>query len=133
MYNCNAYICMYIYIFTMGFLHYFNIFRLTSLIDNYGAVMSVAMIYGFGISFLTYFYAVVTGTTHRMSGNVVYDFFMGASLNPRIGSVDLKMFAEVRVPWFMLFGLSVSGCVKQYDNYGYVTPVSQRTFCQYTS
>ena len=30
-----------------------------------------------------------------MSGNHVYDFFMGAWLNPRIGNFDLKFFAEV--------------------------------------
>jgi hypothetical protein len=86
--------------------------------------MTVAMIYGFGVSIITYVHAVVTKTTIRMSGNVVYDFFMGATLNPRLGSVDLKMWAEVRVPWVIVFYLAVSGACKQYDTLGYVTPVS---------
>lgn len=72
-----------------------------------------------------------------MSGNVIYDVFMGASLNPRLftsrafalgrkrwDGVDLKMFAEVRVPWVLLFMIAVSGAVKQYQDLGYVTPVS---------
>ena len=74
----------------------------------------------------------------RMSGNVIYDMFMGASLNPRVftskkwalgrkrwDGVDLKMFAEVRVPWVLLFMLAVSGGVTQWEKYGYVTPVSR--------
>ncbi|KAL8185507.1 UNVERIFIED_CONTAM: hypothetical protein K2H54_054269 [Gekko kuhli] len=30
------------------------------------------------------------------SGNIIYDFFMGRELNPRIGSFDLKYFCELR-------------------------------------
>lgn len=72
-----------------------------------------------------------------MSGNTVYDIFMGASLNPRLftsrfaalgrknwDGVDLKMFAEVRVPWVLLFLIAVSGGVKQYEDLGYLSPVS---------
>ena len=45
-----------------------------------------------------YAYAVASGQTHRMSGNAVYDYFMGAILHPRLfgGRLDIKMFAEVR-------------------------------------
>lgn len=50
--------------------------------------------------------------------------FMGAVLNPRIGPVDVKMFAEVRIPWVLLFLISVSGACKQYEKLGYVTPNS---------
>lgn len=86
--------------------------------------MSVSMIFGFGVSLITYLYAVLTGTQTRMSGNFFYDYFMGACLNPRLGSIDLKMWAEVRIPWVIVFFLSVSGACKQYETYGYVTPVN---------
>lgn len=124
MYNCNAIQCWYTTIVVSFVLHWTGIFRLTQIIDNYGHIMTVAMIYGFGVSFLTYFHAVLTKTTIRMSGNFVYDFFMGAALNPRLGPVDLKMWAEVRIPWVIVFYLAVSGACKQYDTLGYVTPVS---------
>ncbi|KAF9454324.1 ERG4/ERG24 ergosterol biosynthesis protein [Macrolepiota fuliginosa MF-IS2] len=122
MYNCNGIQCWYTTIVVSFILHWTGIFRLTEIIDNYGHLMSVAMIYGFGVSFLTYFHAVLTKTTIRMSGNAVYDFFMGAALNPRLGPVDLKMWAEVRVPWVIVLYLAVSGACKQYDTLGYVTP-----------
>lgn len=124
MYNCNALLSLYATLATAAGFHYTGIFRLTEIIDNYGHIMTVAMIWGFAVSLGTYLVAVVTGTAMRMSGNFFYDVFMGASLNPRIGNIDLKMWAEVRVPWVIVFFLAVSGGCKQYEQYGYVTPVS---------
>ncbi|KAG2011795.1 C-14 sterol reductase [Coprinopsis cinerea AmutBmut pab1-1] len=121
-YNCNALVCLYVTLVTAGFLHYYHIFRLTEIIDNYGHLMTVSMIYGFGVSLITYVWAVTTGNAIRMSGNFFYDYFMGAPLNPRIGPVCLKMWAEVRIPWVIVFFLSVSGACKQYETLGYVTP-----------
>lgn len=124
MYNCNALWSIYITMITAAVLHYYHIFRLTEIINNYGHIMSVGMIYGFAVSFGMYFLTVATGTQIRMSGNFIYDVFMGACLNPRIGPVDLKMWAEVRIPWVIVFFLAVSGGCHQYEQYGYVTPVS---------
>lgn len=123
MYNCNALYSVYFTFITAAFLHYYHIFRLTEIIDNYGHIMSVAMIWGFAVSFGTYFWTVARGEQMRMSGSFIYDVFMGAALNPRIGPVDLKMWAEVRIPWVIVFFLAVSGACKQYEQYGAVTPV----------
>ena len=38
-------------------------------------------------------------------GNMIYDFFMGHELNPRIGPIDLKFFCELRpglIGWVIL-------------------------------
>ena len=113
MYNCNAIGCLYATMITAAALHTTGIFRLTEIIDNYGHLMSVAMIYGFGVSLGTYAITVATGKQIRMSGNFFYDYFMGACLNPRIGTIDLKMWLEVRIPWVIVFFLAVSGACKQ--------------------
>ena len=123
MYNCNALSCLYVTMATAAVLHLTHTFRLTTIIDNYGHLMTVANIYGFAVSFGMYFITVARGKQIRMSGNFIYDVFMGAALNPRIGSVDLKMWAEVRIPWNIVFFLAISGACKQYEQYGYVTPV----------
>lgn len=123
MYKCNALGCLYITWATAAVLHYFSIFRLTDIIDNFGHLMSVAMIVGLTVSFGMYFLTVATGNQIRMSGNFIYDVFMGACLNPRIGPIDMKMWLEVRIPWVLVFFISVSGACKQYEQYGYVTPV----------
>ncbi|GJE98272.1 ERG4/ERG24 ergosterol biosynthesis protein [Phanerochaete sordida] len=122
MYKCNALGCVYITWATAAVLHWTGVFRLTSVIDNFGHLMTVAMIVGFGVSFGAYFVTVATGKQIRMSGNFIYDVFMGACLNPRLGPIDLKMWLEVRIPWVIVFFMAVSGACKQYETYGYVTP-----------
>ncbi|CAL1715031.1 unnamed protein product [Somion occarium] len=122
MYKCNAVGCIYITWITAAVLHYTGIFRLTEIIDNFGHLMTVAMIYGFGVSFGMYFLSIATGNQIRMSGNFIYDVFMGACLNPRLGPIDLKMWLEVRIPWVIVFFMAISGACKQYELYGYVTP-----------
>ncbi|KAI4523276.1 ERG4/ERG24 ergosterol biosynthesis protein [Schizophyllum commune Loenen D] len=121
-YYCNALSAVYATMVIAAGLHLSGLFRLTEIIDNYGHIMTVAMIWGFGVSFGMYFIAIGTGTQMRMSGNFLYDVFMGASLNPRIAHIDLKMWAEVRIPWVIVFFTAVSGACKQYEQYGYVTP-----------
>jgi len=49
---------------------------------------------------------------------------VGACLNPRIFGIDIKMWAEVRIPWLLLFIFACAGAAKQYDDYGYVSPNS---------
>lgn len=83
--------------------------------------MTVAILWGFFMSTIVYAAGTLSGKTHRMSRNFFYDYFMGATLNPRIGHVDLKMWAEIRLPWPVLFYLSLSCLLKQYETYGAVT------------
>jgi len=113
MYNCNALGCFYVTLVTSAVLHVTGIFRLTEIIDHFGEYMTVAMISGFAGAAIAYAAAMSTGPGIRMSGNFVYDYFMGACLNPRVGPVDIKMWAEVRIPWVLLFLISVSGACKQ--------------------
>ena len=57
-----------------------------------------------------------------MTGYHVYDFFMGAELNPRMfGILDFKMFFEVRLPWYILLFVTLGAAARQYEVYGYVS------------
>ncbi|EPX73145.1 C-24(28) sterol reductase Sts1 [Schizosaccharomyces octosporus yFS286] len=127
-YLCNAVWSFYTSIIILAVLHLSNVFRITTILDQFGPLMSVAIISSFIITFVLYVGSILFGDKlfdrpHALSGNLIYDYFMGASLNPRIGKLlDLKMFFEVRIPWFILFFLSVATAVRQYENYGYVSP-----------
>jgi delta24(24(1))-sterol reductase len=123
-YFCNAIWSFYTSIVVALVMHFTNIFRLTYIVDNFGAIMTTAIFYGVSLSFLLYFISMyITKDYSRMTGNFIYDVFMGAPLNPRIGKyLDLKMYFEVRIPWFILFFTSLSACFKQYETYGYVSP-----------
>jgi len=103
-------------------LHFTGIFKLYTIIDEFGPLMSVAILSGFAVAIIAYTSAIYRGKQHRMTGSMIYDFFMGAELNPRMfGILDFKMFFEVRLPWYILFLITTGTAARQYENYGYVS------------
>lgn len=103
-------------------LHFTGLFRLTTLITDFGPIMSVAIVSGYLVSIVAYISALARGAQHRMTGSHIYDFFMGAELNPRMFKwIDMKMFFEVRIPWFVLFLLTLATALKQYEERGVVS------------
>ncbi|OCL01646.1 hypothetical protein AOQ84DRAFT_328669, partial [Glonium stellatum] len=121
-YYCSGVWSFYVTIVLALTLHFTGLFKLYTLIDEFGPIMSVAIISGFAVSVLAYFSALHRGAQHRMTGYPLYDFFMGAELNPRMfGWLDFKMFFEVRLPWYILFLLSLGTAARQYENHGYVS------------
>jgi len=120
-YKCNGVLALYTTYAVAAALHLTGTWRLTEIVDNFGSLMTVAIITGFVVTAATYVLTVLFGKPHRMSGNVIYDMFMGAPLNPRILNLDLKIWVEIRVPWVVLFFISISAALKQYETYGTVS------------
>ena len=121
-YYCSGLWSLYVTIAMAALLHYTEIFKLHTILDEFGPLMSVAILSSFIVSAIAYASALYRGAEHRMSGNHVYDFFMGAELNPRIfGLLDFKMFFEVRLPWFILLLISAATAARQYDDFGWVS------------
>ncbi|KAI9840516.1 MAG: C-24(28) sterol reductase [Sclerophora amabilis] len=121
-YYCSGVWSLYTTMVVAALLHATGLFRLDTVIDEFGPLMSVAIITGFLVSFVAYFSAISRGAQHRMSGYPVYDFFMGAELNPRMfGILDFKMFFEVRLPWYILFFVSCGAAARQYEQLGWVS------------
>ncbi len=122
-YYCNAMWTFYVSNIIVLALHYSGVFKLYTILEMFGEIMTCAIISGFSFSIFLYLFTLfVTKDYHRMTGSHIYDFFMGAPLNPRIGYLDLKMFFEVRIPWYTLYFLTLGACLKQYEDYGYVSP-----------
>lgn len=121
-YYCSGFVSLYVTLAVFALLHITGLYSAASFIDEFGPLLSVAIISGYLVSIIAYFSALARGAQHRMTGYPVYDFFMGAELNPRMfGILDFKMFFEVRLPWFILLLLSLSTAVRQYETYGYVS------------
>ena len=114
-YICNGVATWYVDLILVTGLHYSGWFPITTVVDEIGPIMSVAMFWGIIVTIGTYVVGVAFGRTHRMSGSIPYDMFMGAVLNPRIGDVDLKMWSEIRIPWKILFFVSLSAAVKDHE------------------
>lgn len=121
-YYCNAFVTLYTTFAILGVLHFTGIWPLYTAIDEFGPLLSVAILSGYLVSFVAYFSALYRGKEHRMTGYPIYDFFMGAELNPRMfGILDFKMFCEVRMPWYFLLILSLGAAARQWERYGYVS------------
>lgn len=121
-YYCSGPWSFYLTIILMATLHFTGVFKLYTIIDEFGPLLSVAIISGYSVSIIAYFSALYRRAQHRMSGFFLYDFFMGAELNPRMfGILDFKMFFEVRLPWYILLMVTAATAARQYENYGYVS------------
>ncbi|PSR83902.1 ergosterol biosynthesis ERG4/ERG24 family-domain-containing protein [Coniella lustricola] len=121
-YYCSGFCSLYITLGVFAALHFTGLYRASTVIDEFGPLLSVSICSGYLVAIIAYFSALYRGAQHRMSGSPIYDFFMGAELNPRMfGILDFKMFFEVRLPWYILLLLSISTAVRQYEQYGYVS------------
>jgi Delta24(24(1))-sterol reductase len=121
-YHCSGLSAWYATMAIAFGLHFSGIFKLYTILDEFGPIMSVAILTGIINSIIVYVQALIRGAQHRMTGNHIYDFFMGAELNPRMFSIlDFKMFYEVRIPWYMLFLISCAAAARQYEQFGYVS------------
>ncbi len=120
-YTCNGITAWYATLALVGIAHFSGLYPLTRVWDQFGSLMTVAIIAGDLTALATYIGAKRTGNTHRMSGSFLYDYFMGAWLNPRLGRLDLKMWAEIRIAWILLFLLTLSAAAHQHATWGTIS------------
>lgn len=86
--------------------------------EESGGLISTATIFALLLGLFLYVYGLNSPRKERRSGNFIYDFFMGTSLNPRIGSFDLKFFFESRIGMGSWGVLNFAMAAAQYSKYG---------------
>ncbi len=102
----------------------FKWFSPTVIFDNLGGLLIIANLAGFGLALFSYVKALLFPShpeDRKWSGSLLYDFFMGVELNPRVGPIDFKLFFNGRpgiVAWTLI---NLSFAFAQYSRYGYVT------------
>lgn len=102
----------------------FNPFRLDRIYDNYIQLITVSII---GSAILSIYLYTSSFLPNRLlakggnTGNVIYDFFIGRELNPRIGSLDLKEFCELRPGLIGWMTINLGMAIKQAMNNGSVS------------
>ena len=93
----------------------------TILYDQFGPLVTTTNIFTFTFAFYLYFHGKKKKKGERTTGNPVYDYFMGTSLNPRNGDFDLKLFCEARPGLILWVIINFSAAAKQYEVHGTVT------------
>ena len=103
---------------------YSNMLKLTITITIFSWLLAVFV---YVVSFIPLRKPNKLGTTERIlsingnTRNVIYDWFIGRELNPRIGSWDIKLFCELKPGLLLWFLINLSCIHHQYHTYGYVT------------
>uniref|UniRef100_A0A7S2PXU8 Delta(24(24(1)))-sterol reductase n=1 Tax=Zooxanthella nutricula TaxID=1333877 RepID=A0A7S2PXU8_9DINO len=112
-YLCNAYSTWYATLAGAGLLHYTGVFDLTTLVTQYPAFLTTAILLGD-------LYSVIIHLYYARGRQIIsiYDFFIGIGLHPRIGMVDIKMVAETRLSWTLLFLCTLGGYIETYRRVG---------------
>ena len=83
---------------------------LSFIYDHYLTLITASIVFSSLLSVFVYVQSFLPGALLAeggVSGNALYDFFIGRELNPRIGSLDIKEFCELRpgmdcVVWHMI-------------------------------
>jgi len=124
-YHCNGYLCYYICLFGFFLAHFIGLFPATHIADHFGELLVASMTIANSSTILWYLIGKYTkdprNGNYKSSGSIIYDFFMGTLLYPRIGEVDIKMVAECRWSWLTLMLITSSFAVKQYQLNGYIS------------
>lgn len=106
-YLCNGYSTFYATIAISLLCHNTGVFDLTTLVLQTPAFLTTAVILGD-------LYSVICHCIYARGGSIFscYDFFMGSGLHPRIGKVDIKMVAETRISWTLLFLITIGSYIQ---------------------
>lgn len=75
----------------------FDLLSPRAVVAQFGPLLTVATIFAVVAALLTYVAGRRRAHLERSTGNVVYDFYMGTILNPKIGRHDVKFFFESRI------------------------------------
>jgi protein-S-isoprenylcysteine O-methyltransferase Ste14 len=94
----------------------------TILADQFGPLLTTVNIVTYLFAFYLYFHGRRRGTrSERVTGNPVYDFWLGTALNPRVGNFDLKLFFEARPGLIGWVAIDLSFAAKQLAVHGRLT------------
>jgi 7-dehydrocholesterol reductase len=103
---------------------WFGWFSPTIIFDHWGTLLWIVNGMGFSLAIFAYVKAYWFPSfpqDRKFSRSVVYDFFMGIELNPRVGPIDLKLFFNGRpgiVAWTLI---NISFASAQYAIHGTLT------------
>ncbi|KAK0666911.1 ergosterol biosynthesis ERG4/ERG24 [Cercophora samala] len=107
----------------------------TYITDNYVQILTANTLIAYALATFVYVrsFSVKPGNPENrelaaggVTGNIIYDWYIGRELNPRItlpliGEIDIKEWMELRPGMLMYILLNGAFIAKQYRNYGYVT------------
>lgn len=116
-----------LYWLSMNFLFflalYLKLLRPGLLYDHYGEILSTLNLIAIGLCILLYFKGKYwpSSRDNGPSGSVIFDFFYGTELYPKVWGWDIKQMTNDRFGMMWWAFACMAFAAKQYEQYGYVT------------
>lgn len=89
---------------------------------EFGALITTVNLFAFLFSLFLYFFGKRKYPAEQRTGRFFYDYFLGTSLNPRVGSFDFKFFLESRPGLIGWIAINYILAVQQYHELeGHIT------------
>eukprot|EP00667_Euglena_gracilis_P010913 EG_transcript_11118 len=123
-YRLNGHLTFWVAIATLAGLQWLGLIDLKYCYTHYVQLATAAILltYVMGVVlFVASFRKGVMLSPDGNTGSLVYDFFIGRELNPRIGSFDVKEFCELRPGLIGWMVLNAGMLLAQYDRTGHVS------------
>ena len=113
-YKINGWFSFWLTILGLFFCCWMGWIPATFLWDEFGAIISTTTIFCYGFSLYLYFKGKAS-SDKSVTGRVMYDYFMGTQLNPRVGRFDFKLFCEARPGLVLWVLINFSIAAKQWQ------------------
>lgn len=120
-YGYNGLFAWYVTLPAVALLHGTGLLRISEISKHFGSLLTVATLAATALAAACLLAARRSPRDEGATGHLVYDFFMGAVLNPRIGRFDVKFFVELRPGIMLWFLFTLSMLARQYETTGTVT------------
>lgn len=98
-----------------------GLLRGATVLAELGPMLAVAILFAFAFSLFLYFYGFSSTRVEHRTGLALYDYFMGSSLNPRVGELDLKFFFESKIGLTTWIAIDLALAAAQYEANGTVS------------
>ncbi|MFO0546855.1 MAG: hypothetical protein U0271_00640 [Polyangiaceae bacterium] len=85
-YKLNGFLSLWVTLAILGGLLTAKVFTASMVLDELGPMLAVSVVGAYLLGLFLYAYGFMSPREERRSGNVVYDYFMGTALNPRVAS-----------------------------------------------
>ena len=118
-YKLNGLISLVVTLALGASLYAAGLIRGQVVLEELGPLLSCSILFAFAFSLFIYLYGFTSQRDEERSGILVYDYFMGSSLNPRIGKLfDLKLFFESKIGMTTWIVLAFAMACAQYERTG---------------
>ncbi len=117
-YKLNGFTSLWVSLAALAGLYRAGLVRGTAVLAELGPLLSISILFAFALSLFLYLYGFTSTRDERRSGNVVYDYFMGSALNPRIGDFDLKLFFESKIGMTTWIAITLAMAAAQWETTG---------------